>query len=104
MIIRYQHEHVDGTGYFEGLDAEKIPLRSRILAVANAFDEMISTLNPAFVLTDDQAADSLRKRSGTELDPNVVEAFLKTRSREPNIHPAALSMNEGTRNVVSAGL
>ncbi len=76
MIVRYQHEHYDGTGFFDGLDGEKIPFLSRILAVANAFDEINSGRNPAFFCTDEEAADWLRNRSGVEFDPQVVEACL----------------------------
>ena len=79
-IIRYQHEHFDGTGFFDGLDGEKIPFLSRILAVANAFDEINSGRNPALFCTDEEAADWLHQRAGTRFDPQVVEACLKMRS------------------------
>ncbi|CAN5622359.1 response regulator [soil metagenome] len=77
-IIRYQHEHFDGTGFFHGLDREKIPLLSRILAVANAFDEITSGRNPALFHTDEEAVDWLQKRAGTKFDPQIVEACVKT--------------------------
>ena len=78
-IIRYQHEQFDGTGFFDGLDGEKIPFLSRILAVANAFDEINSGRNPAIFCGEDKAADWLKQRSGTKFDPQIVEACLSTR-------------------------
>lgn len=75
-IIRYQHEHFDGSGFFDRLSGEAIPLLSRVLAVANAFDELHAGRNPALLCTDEEAADWLRKQSGTLFDPEVVEACL----------------------------
>jgi putative two-component system response regulator len=82
-IIRYQHEHYDGSGFFDGLDGEKIPIQSRILAVANAFDEISSGRNPALFCTDEEAEDWMRKRAGSKFDPVVVEACLAMQLREP---------------------
>jgi response regulator RpfG family c-di-GMP phosphodiesterase len=77
-IIRFQHEHYDGTGCFDGLDGEKIPFNSRILAVANAYDEITSGQNPGLLCTDQEAADLLRSRAGAEFDARIVEACLGT--------------------------
>lgn len=74
--IAYQHEHFDGTGLFDGLDGERIPLASRILAVANALDEILSGRNPSLLCTDEAAADWLRFRAGTEFDPDIIELCL----------------------------
>jgi response regulator RpfG family c-di-GMP phosphodiesterase len=76
-IIKYQHEHFDGTGLFDGLDGEKIPFCSRILAVANAYDEITSGMHPQLLCTDEEAGDWLRSRAGTVFDPAIVEDFLK---------------------------
>ena len=78
-IIRFQHEHYDGTGFFDGLDGEKIPFLSRILAVANAFDEISSGRNPILLFKGESPADWLRKHAGTRFDPQVVEICLSTR-------------------------
>ena len=82
-IIRFQHEHFDGTGFFDGLDGEKIPLLSRILAVANAFDEIHSGRNPALLCTDEEAAVWLRKRANIDFDPCVIEACLDAELLDP---------------------
>jgi response regulator RpfG family c-di-GMP phosphodiesterase len=74
--IRFQHEHFDGTGFFDRLAGEAIPMLSRVLAVANAFDELHAGRTPALLCTDEEAAEWLQKRSGTLFDPEVVEACL----------------------------
>ena len=103
-IISYQHEYFDGTGFFDGLDGEKIPFLSRILAVANAFDEINSGRNPALFCTDEEAADWLRKRAGTKFDPQVVEACLKMELPHAVGFPNAVSLNRNPQPIGSLGL
>ena len=92
-IIGYQHEHYDGTGFFDGLDGEKIPLLSRILSVANAFDEIKSGRKPALVCTDEEAAEWLRKRAGVIFDPHIVEVCIGMKSLQPANLPIAAGLN-----------
>jgi response regulator RpfG family c-di-GMP phosphodiesterase len=77
-IIRYQHEHFDGSGFFDGLVGEKIPLRSQILAVANAFDTRL--VQPGIGLRDreGEARQWLASRSGIHFDPRVIGACQST--------------------------
>lgn len=103
-IIRYQHEHFDGTGFFDGLDGEKIPFLSRILAVANAFDEINSGRNPALFCTDDEAADWLRQRAGTRFDPQVVEACLSMQLVAPAGFPIPAIPSDNLQPVAAARL
>jgi response regulator RpfG family c-di-GMP phosphodiesterase len=77
-IIRYQHENYDGSGFFDGLSGDQIPLGSRILTIANAYDEIVSGLNSRIAATNDEAAAWLKSRSGSNFDPEIVEAFLGT--------------------------
>ncbi len=95
-IVRYQHEHYDGKGFFDGLDGDKIPFLSRILAVANAFDEINSGRDPALFCTDEETADWLRKRSGSKFDPQVVEACLAMELPDPTVLQGADRSNEGS--------
>jgi len=84
--IRYHHERWDGRGYPEGLSGEQIPLDARIIAVAEAFDAM-TLLSSRKTLSEEEAADELRKESGGQFDPLVVQAFLKV---QPLIQPVAI--------------
>ena len=82
--IRHHHERWDGRGYPEGLSGEGIPLFARIIAVAEAFDAMTALSSGREPLSEEQAADELRKESGGQFDPLVVQAFLKV---QPVIQP-----------------
>jgi len=74
--VRYHHERFDGGGYPEGICGSAIPLPARILAVADAFDAMTSSRVYRGGKTVAEAVDELRRGSGTQFDPTVVEAFL----------------------------
>lgn len=86
--IRYQHEHFDGSGFFDGLDEEKIPLASRILAVANAFDEINAGLKPNPLGASTAPIEWLRERAGREFDPVVVEACASIEYQFPDAKPS----------------
>jgi HD-GYP domain-containing protein (c-di-GMP phosphodiesterase class II) len=70
------HERPDGTGYPAGLAGSAIPLEARILAVADAFEAMISHRVYRAALTSEQARSELVRGAGTQFDVRVVEAFL----------------------------
>lgn len=74
-IIRYHQEWYDGSGYPHKLIGEQIPLGSRILSVAKAFDAMISRRSYRSALTWKQALTELRARAGNQFDPRVVAAL-----------------------------
>ena len=73
--MRSTHERFDGTGYPDRLEADAIPLGSRIVAVCDAFDAMTSPRPYAAPRTTDEALDELRSCAGTQFDPAVVETF-----------------------------
>lgn len=77
-FIRYHHEWFDGGGYPYGLRGEAIPLGARILAVAEAFDTMITPRAYSQALSRDAAMNHLRTAGGAQFDPAVVAAFEKT--------------------------
>ncbi|MEW6188804.1 MAG: HD domain-containing phosphohydrolase, partial [Actinomycetota bacterium] len=81
-LILYHHEHFDGMGYPEGIAGKAIPLGARIIAVADAFNAMISERPYRRALSIEEAIEELRNYSGTQFDPTVVEAFLKILRRE----------------------
>jgi len=74
-IIRHHHERWDGTGYPDGLVGEAIPLGSRIIAVADAFDAMTSERVYRPAMPVHTALAELRSGAGTQFDPQIVELF-----------------------------
>jgi len=80
--VRHHHERYDGSGYPDGLKGEEIPLGARIVAVADAYDAMTSS-RPYKETKDRKAAiEELRRCSGTQFDPQCVEAFIEVLSEE----------------------
>lgn len=75
-IVRHHHEHFDGTGYPDGLQGSAIPLLSRIIAVADAYEAMTSERPYRQAKTHDQAAEELRRHSGKQFDESLVEHLL----------------------------
>jgi diguanylate cyclase (GGDEF)-like protein len=76
--ILHQGERWDGTGYPEGLTQDSIPLGSRIVFVADAFDAMTSTRPYRPALRRADAVRELERCAGTQFDPDVVDAFIAT--------------------------
>ncbi len=70
------HEHYDGTGYPFQIRGEEIPLQSRIIAVADAFDAMTSNRAYRSAQSTAFAVKELKTNAGTQFDPKVVEVFL----------------------------
>ena len=76
-IIKYHHEFFNGHGYPYGLKGEEIPLGSRIIAVADAFDGMLSSRAYRQPLDPYNAMSKLKEMSGVQFDPAVVTALEK---------------------------
>lgn len=76
-MIRHHHERYDGLGYPAGLSGDLIPLGSRIIAVAEVYDTIAAGTAYRCGLDEQLAAEELRRGSGTQFDPKVVEAFLE---------------------------
>lgn len=74
-IILYHHEKYDGTGYPSGLKKEQIPLGARIMAVVDAFEAMTRVRPYKQTRSTAEAIAELRKNSGTQFDPVIVDAF-----------------------------
>jgi two-component system cell cycle response regulator len=80
-LVRSSHERMDGTGYPDGLAATDIPLGSRIILVADAFDAMLSERSYGETLSETDALAELRRCAGTQFDPTVVAAFERVTAR-----------------------
>ncbi len=81
-LTLYHHERFDGTGYPLGLAGEKIPLGARILAVADTYDSMIADRPYRKALPYAKVVEEMRKASGTQLDPALVQVLLEILRRE----------------------
>ncbi len=77
-VIRHHHDSFDGSGLNQKLHGEEIPLGARILAVADSFDAMTSDRPYRSAMAADIAIAEIKKCAGTQFDPVVVKAFLKT--------------------------
>jgi two-component system, cell cycle response regulator len=75
-IVRSTHERMDGKGYPDCLSGETIPLASRVIAVCDAYDAMISPRPYRAAMSPEGAISELRRNSGTQFDPPVVDAFI----------------------------
>jgi two-component system cell cycle response regulator len=73
-LVRSSHERWDGDGYPDGLAGEEIPLGSRIIAVCDAYDAMISERSYDKARPKEEAIAELRRHAGTQFDREVVEA------------------------------
>ena len=75
-VCRCHHEKWDGSGYPLGLKGEEIPLAARIMALADVYDAMVSHRVYKDSMDPGEVTSSLRTKSGSHFDPDVVEAFL----------------------------
>lgn len=77
-ICRSHHERWDGTGYPDKLAADKIPLVGRILSIADVYDALsFPRVYRPFGLSHDDIKKMIVEGSGTQFDPDCVEAFLR---------------------------
>ncbi|HET6550571.1 MAG TPA: HD domain-containing phosphohydrolase [Solirubrobacter sp.] len=74
-IVRASHERWDGTGYPDGLGGEQIPLAARIVCACDAYDAMRSVRAYKDAMRHEEAVAELRRCSGTQFDPRVVEVL-----------------------------
>jgi putative two-component system response regulator len=77
-MIDHHHDHYDGSGLHQIIAGNDIPLGARIIAVADAFDAMISDRPYRSAMSVTEAIDEIKRSAGTQFDPTVVNAFLKT--------------------------
>jgi len=95
VIVRSSHERFDGGGYPDGLAGEEIPLASRIVAVADAYSAMKTRRSYREALSHEVAIAELGANSGTQFDPVVTAAAIRTLSAQQEAHVA--------RGIVPAG-
>ncbi len=79
--IRHHHERWDGRGYPDGLSGEAIPMASRIIAVADAFDALTIPRTHRPAMSARGAVDEIGRRAGSQFDPKVVDALRRSIDR-----------------------
>jgi len=82
LYVLHHHERFDATGYPGRLKGNDIPLGSRIVAVVDAFDAMVSSRSYRRGLSRQEALRRLREASGIHFDPTIVDIFLPIAERE----------------------
>ncbi|MBA1335356.1 MAG: Metal-dependent phosphohydrolase, HD subdomain [Firmicutes bacterium] len=74
--VRHHHERWDGSGYPDGLRGENIPLFSRIISVADAYDAMVSGRPYKKAVSPFKALNEIFRCSGSQFDPELVKMFI----------------------------
>lgn len=77
-MVEHHHDHYDGGGLHQLIVGDDIPLGARILAIADAFDAMISDRPYRSAMSITQIVEEIKRCAGTQFDPAVVAAFLNT--------------------------
>lgn len=75
--ILYHHERWDGMGYPTGARGDRIPILSRILAIADAYEAMTAERPYREKMSEEVAVQELRNNAGTQFDPELVEIFIE---------------------------
>jgi len=99
------HEQWDGQGYPAGLHGDQIPLEARIMAVADAYEELTAALDPDRRLPHLQAVERIVDEAGSRFDPALVETFMRrqdafNRVRQTHAEPARESAADAVRRTV----
>ena len=81
-VVREHHERHDGTGYPAGIDGSRISLAAAIVAVADAYEVIVSKRSYKEALSVDFALAELRRYRGTQFHPDVVDAFVRVIERD----------------------
>ena len=81
-LIKQHHERYDGKGYPQGYKADEIALGARIMTAADAYDAMITKRPYRKAYSKKEAVEELKKNSGSQFDPRVINAFLKVLEKE----------------------
>ncbi|MCM8786698.1 MAG: HD-GYP domain-containing protein [Candidatus Omnitrophica bacterium] len=85
VLIRHHHERFDGKGYPDAISDKQIELGARIIAVADTFDAMTTDRPYRKALTLEEAISELKKAKNNQLDPEIVDYFIKVLETNPEI-------------------
>ena len=87
-LVRSSHERMDGKGYPDGLSGTDIPLGSRIIAVCDAYDAMVSERPYGVALSMEEAISELRRMAGSQFDPAIVNVLIEVLAAQAKQAPA----------------
>jgi HD-GYP domain-containing protein (c-di-GMP phosphodiesterase class II) len=90
-IVRSSHERWDGAGYPDRLAGEAIPLGSRIVAVCDAYDAMVTDRAYRLGRSPQEALEELERCAGSQFDPIVVGAFRAAMANDFTSHECAMA-------------
>lgn len=76
-VALMHHEHFDGNGYPYQKAGEEIPFMARVCAIADAYDGMVSFKTYRKSMTNEQAIEVLKRKSGKQFQPELVECFIR---------------------------
>lgn len=96
LFILNHHEKWDGRGYPNGLVGEQIPIESRIISIADAYDAMTSERSYRKPLSKDEAIKELISCSGTHFDPHIIDIFINKVLKNSNFD----SVNKDTNRSI----
>nr|WP_271628665.1 HD-GYP domain-containing protein [Caldicellulosiruptor sp. DIB 104C] len=81
-IVLYHHENLDGTGYPLGINGDKIPVESRIIAIADVFDALTTDRPYRKAFSEEEALIMMKNDVGKKFDPEIFEVFLEVLAEE----------------------
>lgn len=93
-IVRHHHERYDGQGYPDGLKGEAIPYFSRILAIIDCYEALVSDRVYRQGVDKDEALAEIKSHAHTQFDPRLVKVFVEVieqESRQAEIEPQLLT-------------
>jgi len=85
VIAAFHHERWDGTGYPYGKEKKEIPLQSRLMAIIDVYDALVSERPYKKAFTHEEAVNIISKDSGTHFDPEIVKVFININEKLKNI-------------------
>ncbi len=108
LIPLFHHEQYDGSGYLLGLRGDEIPLGARIFAVVDTYDAITADRPYRKARSNEEAIEEIRRVAGSQLDPEVVDAFLSipadviTAIREMQGDLSGLTIHQGDEDTGEA--
>jgi diguanylate cyclase (GGDEF)-like protein len=103
LAVRHHHERYDGSGYPDGLAGEDIPLVARAMCLVDSYDAMSCSRPYRAGLTSAECLAELRRCSGTQFDPSLVEPFTRALRRLAERRAGGAAIAEQAAALVDAG-